>query len=339
MFFADSGANREDSSTKGFTDREKIGDGIFFVHVGEFFAGAVEADLNFIPDKEHVLRIVEFADLGHPTFGRADDATFGLDGFAEDGDGVGSNCCFEGFDISKRNDFESGSERAKVFFVSGFGAEADNGCGSTVEVILKDDDFGFVFFEAFDGVAPFSGKFDAGFDGFGPGVHGADAVEFTEFGKSFEEKSDFGVIESAGDDGDVVELFFESADDVGVEVSVRHGGVSANAVDVFVTSLIPDAGVFAFDNVNRERFIVMGSVGGTHFGGFLIGDCLNHAPKFAFRYLLPHRLGLCADHWIIVRDWRASCEPPWVGGLLFGAGLCGITGGFMEEEPWESCNG
>lgn len=292
VVFADGGTHGEDSAAEGFAETEDIGGAVFEL-VGELFAGAIEADLDFIPDEENIFLIAELANLGHPAIRGHEDATFGLDWFAKNRDCVGGDRRFERFDIAKGYDFETGGEGAKVGFVSFFGAESDDGGGSTVEVILEDDDFGLSIGDALAGVSPLSGEFYGGFNGFGTGVHGADLVESAELGDAFKEESDFGVVESAGDNGDVIELFFEGVDDAGVEVSVGDGGVGADAVNVLVAGLIPDPGVFAFYDVDGEGFVVVGAVLVADLGGLFVSERFDHLAEIAVCDLVPEGEGLC----------------------------------------------
>lgn len=300
VVFADGGADGEESSAEGFTDGHDVGFGVGFLHPGEFFAGAVEADLDFVPDEEGLGLVAEFADLGHPSGGGEEDSSLGLDGFGEDGDGIGGDGVAEGLDVAEGDGDESGGERPEVLFISGFGGESDDSGGASVEVVFEDDDFGLVFGDVFDGVAPFSGEFDGGLDGFGAGVHGADAVGFAEFGEGVEEESDFGVDEGAAGDGDMVELVSEGLDDVGGEVSVGDGGVGADAVDELVSLFVPDSGVFSFDDIDGQGAVVFGAEGHGEVFGVRVGEALDHFSESTFVDELPHGGGLGARHRFIV---------------------------------------
>ena len=176
-----------------------------------------------------------FADgggFGEEAVGWDEDAGFALDGFDEEGGGVGRDGCAEGRGVAEGDDLEAGEEGAEAVAVLFVGGEADDGDGAAVEVVGADDDLGLVGGDAFDLVAPFASDFDGGLDGFGAGVHEESHLVAGEVVEVFEEARELVVAEGAGGEGDLVGLFDHGGKDAWVAVALVDGGVGGEAVEV-----------------------------------------------------------------------------------------------------------
>jgi hypothetical protein len=164
------GRHRQQPAAEGLAEDHPVG-AHALVLAGEQAAGAAEAGLHLVGDQQHVVLAADFGAAGEPAGGRDHDAAFALDGFEQEGRGVGGDGCLEGRGVAVGDAAEARREGAEAVAVLGLGREADDGGGAAVEVVGADDDLGLAVGHALELVGPLAGGLDGGLDGFEAGVH------------------------------------------------------------------------------------------------------------------------------------------------------------------------
>src|SRR6266516_527029 len=109
------------------------------------------------------MALADFGGAGKITLRRHVHAPFALDGFNQEGDGIGSNSCFQCFRIAIWNDLEARREWSKTVAVLIFGAKADDGRRSPVKVAMTDNNLGLTVSNALDLITPLANQFDRRF--------------------------------------------------------------------------------------------------------------------------------------------------------------------------------
>jgi len=159
------------------------------------------------------------------TVARNNDAGFSLDGLDHNADCIFRHRFFDRFEVVVRNYFESRGERAVIVRSVGIYRERNNGDGSSVKVVFKDDDLRLVLLNSLDHVPPFSHSLQSRFHRLGSGIHGEYHLFSREIGKFLREDRPTVVEEGAGSQGEDISLIFQSFDDLWMSVPLVDCGV------------------------------------------------------------------------------------------------------------------
>lgn len=208
--------------------------------VGEELSGAAEARLDLVGHEEDVVLFADGGCFGEEAVEWNEDAGFALDGFDEEGCGVGRDGCAESGGIAEGDDLEAGQEGTEAFAVLVVGGEADDGDGAAVEVIGADDNLCLIGWDAFDLVAPLAGNLEGGLDGLGAGVHEERHLEAGEVVELLVEERELVVAEGARGKSDLVGLLDHGGHDDRMAVALIDGGVGCEAIEVAATFDVVD---------------------------------------------------------------------------------------------------
>lgn len=172
--------------------------------------------------------------------------------------------------------------------------------GAAVEVVLNTEHEGLVLRDALDLVPPLSGNLDAGLDGFGASVHGQHHVEAKELGDELGELGEHIVVKGTRAQGQARGLVDQDLHQFGMAVSLVHGGIGRQEVQVVTALGIPYGRAQRTRKDDGQRVVVVSGivmldgnggvagrgvvVGGTVFGGvgILRLDCAGGHDEVVF---------------------------------------------------------
>lgn len=207
-------------------------------------AGAPDAALDFVAEQEQSALVAELAEAAHEFGGGGEDAAFALDGFDEDGGGLGGEGRADGVEVVEVGVGEAGDQGLEPVLVLRLAGGGHRGEGASVEGIAHGDDAELAL-----GGAPFAGEFEEAFVGFGAGIAEEDlAAETGDFGDFRGEAGLDFVDEEVGAVHEAGGLVADGGDDVRVAVAGVADGDAGHAVEVFLAGFIPEAAVLAADH-------------------------------------------------------------------------------------------
>ena len=117
------------------------------MHVGEEFAGASQAGLNFVGHQQHAILAADFRRFAEKSLGRKYDSGLALNRLDQKGASVRGDGFAQGASVAEGNDFEPRSERAKAVAILFVAGEAHDGDGAAMKIVGADNDLGFVLRE------------------------------------------------------------------------------------------------------------------------------------------------------------------------------------------------
>ena len=230
---------------------------------GEHLAGTGDTRLHLVGDEEHVVRVAEVVAFLDIAIVRHIDAGLALDGFHDHGADLVAFLVedfLQRFRVVVRDFDEARGERTVVVVAVRIVRHGDDGDGAAVEIAVTHNDQGLVLRNAFDHVTPAAGQFQGGLHRFGAGVHRQQLVVAEELGGEFLVRAEAVVIEGAGGQAQILGLVGEGLDDLRVAVTLVHGRISREKIEIAFAVDIPYEGTFAFGEDNGQWMIVMRTV-------------------------------------------------------------------------------
>ena len=212
--------------------------------------------LHLVEDQQHVVLVAELAQPGQIAVGRHDDAGLALDRLDQHGRGVGRDRALDRGEVAERHRLEARRERAEAVAIVGLGRERRHRGGAAVEVAVSDDDLGLVLGDALDAIAPAARRLDGGLDRLGAGVHRHHGIEPGEPADLGEERPEPVAVIGARRHRQAVRLRGQRRENARMRVAEADGRIGAHHVDVAPAGGVPQIGVLAARQHDRQRRVV-----------------------------------------------------------------------------------
>lgn len=223
--------NRQQPAAQGLAQDQAVGAHILVLAV-EQFPRTSQPGLDLVDEQQHVMRPADLGAARQVAGRRHDDPALALDGFYQEGRGVGVNGLVQGLGVAERDAPETGRERSESVPVLRDGGEADDGDGATMEVIVANDDLGAVLRHPLDPVGPFAGGLERGFHRLGAGVHRQTHVHAGQLAGALHERREPVGMEGARDHGEAGRLPGQGLYQARMRVAVADGGVCTHHVQI-----------------------------------------------------------------------------------------------------------
>jgi len=203
--------------------------------IAEPLAGAADAGLDLIEEKQDFPFVAKGAQAGHEIGRGGNNPALALHGLAQNGDGGGRERRAHGIEVVELRQGEAGHEGLKSLLVLGLAGGGHGGEGPAVERVLHGDDLE----PAVQG-APFAGELEEAFIGFGPGVAEKD---FAAQGNAREFLGEPGlqfIVEEVGAVHQDAGLLPDGVNHGGVAMAEIVDGDAGHEVEVFPAGVVPD---------------------------------------------------------------------------------------------------
>ena len=126
--------------------------------------------------------------------------------------------------------------------------------------MLGHDDLGHVRGNAFFLVAPLAGQLQGGFHGFGPGIHHQGLVVAEQFAELLLSGPQLVIKKCPRRKRELLRLLGERPDDVRVAVSLVHGRVGREKVEIMLAVYVPEVHALAPIQHHGQGVVVVGTV-------------------------------------------------------------------------------
>src|SRR6516225_10272135 len=228
---------------------------------GEEPAGTTEPGLNLVENQNNVVARTNLAHRFEITCGRNNHPRLALDGFDQEGDRISRDRPFECGGVAKRhNAAEATGEGTEAVARDCIGAKADDGQGTTVEVVGADDDFGPVFWDTLYLIAPFTRDLDCAFHRFGARVHGQNLVRTGGGAELLAEQRELVVHEGARSNSEPRRLLGQCRQDARVTMPLIDRRICRQTIEVTPAVDIPNPDAMATGEHDIERLVIVRAV-------------------------------------------------------------------------------
>ncbi|OQA29942.1 MAG: hypothetical protein BWY56_02608 [Acidobacteria bacterium ADurb.Bin340] len=254
------GAHGVEPAAEGLADGHAIGADALVLE-GEELAGAAQARLDFIQHQQAAVAVRQFPQALEEAVGRDQHPGFALDGFHEDGGGVGGEGRLHSLQVAVGHDAEARGEGPEAALAVGIRAEPHDGGGAAVEVALGHDDLGLGIGNALHVVGPLADGLEGRLHGLRAAVHEEGLVEAREPRELLQQGRELVVAEGTAGEGQALALGDHGLGDAGVIVALVHGGVGRQEIHVAPALHILQPHAFAAGGHHVQGMIIAGSVG------------------------------------------------------------------------------